>query len=77
LVTGITPNSPAEAAQLRAGDVILEFDGVRIQDDRDLVNRVSLTRSGSEVEILILRDRTPTTVKVVVGDRDTFEGSSR
>ena len=43
LVKAITPGSPASQAQLKAGDIIVEFNGVHIQDDSHLVNLVSLT----------------------------------
>jgi serine protease Do len=73
-VIGITPKSPAEIADLRAGDVILEFDGARIDDDNHLISRVSLTPVNNEVDVLVFRDGKPITVKVKVGDRQQFEG---
>jgi len=71
-ITGITGKSPAEAAKLRVGDVILEFDNVRVEDDAHLVNLVSLTKVGKLVSLVIFRDRKPITVQVEVGDRAKF-----
>ncbi len=68
-VTGITPDSPAEAAGLKTDDVILRFDGTRIEDDSHLVNRVSLTPVDKEVEIVIFREGKSETIKVKVGQR--------
>ena len=68
-VTGVTPNSPAEAAKLQPGDVILEFNGTPIEDDAHLVNFVSLTEVGKTVPLLIFRDRKPMTIMVEVADR--------
>ncbi len=76
-VIGITPKSPAEIADLRAGDVILEFDGARIDDDNHLINRVSLTPVGHEVDVLLFRDGKSVSVKVKVGDRQQFESLER
>jgi serine protease Do len=71
-VTGITPKSPAEAAKLQPGDVILEFNHTPIEDDSHLVNIVSLTEVGKTVSLLVFRDRKLLTVTVEVGDRSKF-----
>lgn len=71
-ISGITPNSPAASTDLQRGDVILEFDGVRIEDDSHLVNQVSVTPIGSEVSIVVHRDGTSKTLTVRVGDRSKF-----
>jgi serine protease Do len=55
-VTGITRSSPAELAHILVGDVILEFDGIRIEDDMHLINLVSLTPVHKEVDIRLLRE---------------------
>jgi serine protease Do len=71
-ITSITPRSPAEAAKLQLGDVILEFNRTPVEDDAHLVNLVSLTELGKTVPLLIFRDRKPLTVTVEVGDRSKF-----
>jgi serine protease Do len=68
-VTGITKQSPAEAALLRVGDVILTFDGTPIEDDNHLINLVSLTPVNKEVEVHLYRDGRPHTLRVRVGNR--------
>src|SRR5262245_59597574 len=55
-VTGITRNSPAEQARLAVGDVIMEFDGIHIEDDMHLINLVSLTPVHKEVDVRLLRE---------------------
>lgn len=72
-VSGIVPKSPAETAELKIGDVILEFDGVRIEDDNHLVTRVSLSPVDEELPLLIFRDGKPLALKVRVGQREKFE----
>jgi serine protease Do len=71
-VIGITPNSPAEAARLQVGDVILEFNHTAVEDDVHLVNLVSLTQIGKKVSLLVFRDRKPLTLTVEVNDRSKF-----
>jgi serine protease Do len=72
-VTRITPKSPAETADLQVGDIILQFDGIRIEDDSHLINLVSLTPVNKEVELQFLRDGERQTVKVKVGNRSEIE----
>ncbi len=56
-----------------AGDVILSFDGVDIQDTRDLVRRVGDAPVGASVRMVVFRDGKTQTLKVVLGRRETAE----
>ena len=69
-VSGITVDSPAELAALQVGDVILSFDGVRIEDDNHLVNRVVMTPVGKEVNIGVFRQGKPLKLRVKVGKKN-------
>lgn len=73
-VTGITPKSPADGTDVKIGDVILQFNGVRIEDDNHLVNLVSLTPVGEEVDVVVFREGQMYNVKVKVGYRGDYEG---
>ncbi|MCI0359399.1 MAG: trypsin-like peptidase domain-containing protein [Planctomycetaceae bacterium] len=68
-VTGITKGSPAEAAQIQIGDILLNYGGTRIEDDNHLINLVSLTPVDKEVELRVLRSGKPLTLKVRVANR--------
>lgn len=72
-VTGITPGSPAEASEIEIGDVILTFDGIRIEDDNHLINLVSLTPVNEEVPLQLIRNRQKMTIRARVGDRSAIE----
>jgi serine protease Do len=72
-VSGVTAGSPAALANIRVGDVILQFEGQRIEDDGHLVNLVSNTPLEKEVSMTIYRDGRPVSLKVKVGDRGQFE----
>jgi serine protease Do len=65
-VKDVTPDSPAADANLQKGDVILEYGGVRIDNDSHLINLVSLTEVGREVPLLVFRDQQVIKVTVKV-----------
>ncbi len=69
LVKSVNPDSPAERANLQVGDVVLEFDGVRIQNDGHLVERVGLTPLGKQVNMIIFRNRTKQDVAIRLDPR--------
>lgn len=52
----IKPNSPAELAGLRYGDVILEFDGLPVENDEHLVQLVGLTAMDKPVDVVLIRE---------------------
>lgn len=56
LVKSILPQSPAAQAGVQVGDVIVEFDGVRVENDGHLVKTVGLTPVGRSVEMVIYRN---------------------
>lgn len=67
-VSQIEPQSPAEKANLRINDVILEFNGVRIEQDMHLISLVKLTEIGRRVPITILREGKLVRTEVEIGD---------
>ena len=68
LVSDVLPDSPAEAAGLQAGDIILEFTGRRIAEAADLPPVVGRTEVGSEAEVTVLRDGERRTITVELGE---------
>ncbi|HEX2476078.1 MAG TPA: trypsin-like peptidase domain-containing protein [Lacipirellulaceae bacterium] len=66
-VSRVEPESPAEKADLRVNDVILEFNGVRVEQDTHLISLVKLAEVGSEVDLLVLRDGKLMRVRAEIG----------
>jgi serine protease Do len=72
LITDVPPG-PAEDAGMLSGDVILTFDGVEIEDTRELVRIVGNSPVGKEVPVAVLREGDMTDLIVVLGRRETSE----
>lgn len=76
-VKAVTPGSPAAEARLQPGDVVIKFNGVRVEDDDHLINLVSLTPLNEVVSLSIVRQRRPYLVHVRVGRRRDFEATQQ
>ena len=57
LVASVGKDSPAEKAGLKAGDIILKFDGKRVDTMKALPKLVSNTKVGKKVELEIWRNK--------------------
>jgi serine protease Do len=69
LVSGVTDGSPAAKAGLKAGDVILEYNGERVARADRLPNAVAMTAVGREVPLAIVRDGQSMRLTVKVGEQ--------
>jgi putative serine protease PepD len=68
-VQGVTPGSPAQAAGLRAGDVIVGVDGNPVRDPDDVSRIVGALEPGDEVEVEVSRDGEERSFDVELGVR--------
>lgn len=73
LVAGVLENSPAEAAKMQTGDVILEFDSRKVDESRRLPRIVAETEVGRTVNVVIWRDGKQKIVKVTLGELEKFD----
>jgi serine protease Do len=69
LVSNVTDGSPAAKAGLKAGDVIVEFNGERVARADRLPNAVALTAVGREVPVSVVRDGKPVQLSVKIGEQ--------
>ncbi len=67
LVAGVIKGGPVDDGSIKAGDVILKFDGKVVSEMRDLPRVVAESPVGKEVDVIVLRDGKEQTVKVTLG----------
>nr|MDP9141592.1 PDZ domain-containing protein [Pseudomonadota bacterium] len=70
VVTRVLPKSPADKAGVMAEDLILSANGKTIETFAQLRNIVGLMRVGEQVELKVLRDGKPKTLKITIGKDD-------
>lgn len=73
LVNNVLAGQPAEAAGIKRGDIIVQFDGKAVSSVRVLQRAVSFTPVGKQVEVQVLRGGKLETLTVMVGEAATAE----
>ena len=73
LVASVAQNSPSDKVGVKAGDIILEFDGERIQEMKQLPIIVARTKVGKKVKVKIWRDKKEITKIIELGRLETSE----
>ena len=68
LVAQVNPDSPAERAGIRVGDIIVKFDGKPVDSPRSLARIVSLTSENSKVIVTLWRDNAEVNVFADIGN---------
>jgi len=56
VVTEVEPQSPAEEAGIKPGDVITAIDGKAVNSDNDLYNIEGISKIGTALDLKVLRD---------------------
>jgi len=73
LIASVSENSPADKSGIKAGDIILEFDGKKVNTMRDLPKLVAQTEVGKKVIIKIWRNQKLISKKVLLGRLESSE----
>jgi len=73
LVASVGENSPADKAGIKAGDIILEFDGKTIDTMRTLPKVVANTKVGKSVQLKIWRNKKLITKRLTLGRLESSE----
>jgi len=70
IIGKVTPDSAADHAGLKRGDVIQSFNGQPVSDINSLRNHVAETQPGSNASVVIVRDGAEKTVSVKLDEAD-------
>ena len=73
LVASVAENSPSDKAGIKPGDIILEFNEVKINQMKELPAIVAKTQVGKSVKVKIWRNKKEIIKKVILGRLETSE----
>ena len=73
LVASVAENSPSDKAGVKAGDIILEFNGEKISEMKQLPIIVARTEVGKKVIVKIWRNKKEITKEITLGRLETSE----
>ncbi len=78
LVGDVDPDGPSAKAKVERGDIILEFDGQKVEDWNDLPIIVASTPVGKKVKMVVWRNKKEVTLNLTLGElkEDETEGGS-
>ena len=68
LISDVISESPAAKAGLKPGDILLEFDGKKVDAPADLQRTVGLAQPGQSAKMKVWRDQAEKTVELKIGE---------
>jgi serine protease Do len=74
VVSDLTEQSPAQAAGIKSGDTILNFNGLPIKDARELSRAVAGVKPGAKADVELIRDGKSMTLAVTIGTMPSEPG---
>jgi S1-C subfamily serine protease len=72
-VAEVEPDTPAAKAGVRAGDIIVEFDGTAVRDGAQLRKAVREAAGGAAVTMKVQRERKELDLEVTLPEREKPE----
>ncbi|MGE3458730.1 MAG: PDZ domain-containing protein [Kofleriaceae bacterium] len=69
LVAQVSPNSPAERAGIRVGDIITKLGTEDVETAGDILSAMDKVDSHNRVTVQIIRNRQPMTLQPILGSR--------
>ncbi len=68
IIAQIMPGSPADRGGLKVGDIVVEVDGQRVGEVRELQFKIMRTEPGKEINLKVVREGKETNLKIKVGE---------
>lgn len=69
LVSDVIKGDPADKAGLKAGDIIIEINGKKLENHKELINIIGSKSPGDTVVLKVMRDGKKIDIKVKLGER--------
>jgi serine protease Do len=73
-VAQVYSETPAASAGIQVDDLILNFNGIEIEDENHLIHLVSLTELNRPVRVVVLRNGKQLPLNITLMDRDQVKG---
>ncbi len=73
LITNILDDGPAASSEVQVGDAIIQVQGERVEDSRDLARKIAEIKPGTPTELTVMRDGREETVTVELGQFPTSD----
>jgi len=70
IVSSVQEGGPADSANMQPGDVIVGYNGTRIENTEDLQSKVVATRPGTTVPVVVMRAGEEVTLNVIIEELD-------
>jgi serine protease Do len=70
LISKVNPDTPAEKAGIKQGDVVISYQDQRVEEVGDFRNKVALTLPGTKAKLKLIRDGDEIEKEVTIGQLD-------
>lgn len=77
LVGDVTPGGPADKAGIKRGDVLVEFNGQKIENSTHLRNLAAQIAPGTKAKVVLLRNNATKALDVILGERPKPEKAAK
>jgi len=77
IIIDVIKDSAAEKAELKRYDVIIEFNGKKVEQANEFKNRVSMVQPGTRVKLLVIRDGKKKTIEAELASRSEIKETAK
>jgi serine protease Do len=77
LISDVIPDSPAAKSGLKSGDILLEFNGKKMDQPSDLQRAVGLSSPNQDAKVKVFRDQGEKTIELKIGEAPDERAEAR